>query len=75
MFKRAAQHVSLLTDTITLLATHGWEKSATSVFANEAIDHLTTRFSFPLTKAGVNNTLIKEEFVDMLEYAKAYTYL
>ena len=66
------QHVGLLTDAITLLATHGWEKSESSDFADAALDHLTTQFNVPLAKAGVVETLIKEEFIDMLDYAKSY---
>ena len=59
------QHVDLLTDTVTLLATHGWAKSGTSDFADESVDRLSTRFSIPLEKAGVHRTLLQEEFHGM----------
>ena len=66
------QHTSLLTDTLTLLATHGWEKFESSDFVDISLGNLTTRFHIPLEMAGVDVMLLKEEFDNMLDYAKRY---
>ena len=66
------QHPDLLTDTLTLLASQGWEKSDDADFADVALNALSTRFADPLEKAGVDVTLIKEEWEDMMQYAKRY---
>ena len=63
-------HPDLLSNTLTLLAIHGWEKSDNVDFADAAISALTTRFAVPLEKAGVDVTLVKEEWEDMVGYGK-----
>lgn len=66
------QYPDLLTDTLTLLATQGWEKSHDADFADVALNALSTRFASPLEKAGVDVTLIKGEWEDMIEYTQRY---
>ena len=44
----------LLTRSLKLLATHGWEKTGDASFGYSAIESLNTRFVSPLQEAGVN---------------------
>ena len=42
------QHLELLTDTLTLLATHGWQRSDKLEFADAALHSLSAKFAVPL---------------------------
>ena len=73
MFDRVTvHHPQLLKDCLTLLATHGWQRSTSDNFADQALDNLLQKFSVPLENAGVDMSLVCEEWKDMLEYAKQY---
>ena len=65
-------HPELLTDVLTLLATHGWGRSEDDDFADSALSNLSVRFAIPLQNAGVEISLLGEEWKDMLDYAKLY---
>ena len=65
-------HPQLLKDCLTLLATHGWQRSTSDNFADLSLDNLLLKFSVPLENAGVDTSLVCEEWKDMLEYAKQY---
>ena len=64
------QHADVLTHSLTVLATYGWEKDGDGSFAHTALESLSTRFRVPLEKAGVDCSLIKEEWEDIIDYAK-----
>ena len=66
------QHTDVLTHSLTILATYGWEKGEDGSFAHDALESLSTRFRVPLEKAGVDCSLIQEEWEDILDYAKRY---
>ena len=46
------QHSGLLSQTLALLATQGWEKLGNADLALKAIDSLTPHFELPLERAG-----------------------
>ena len=61
------QSTDLLTHAITILATHGWEKSANTAFGYEALDCISTRFLVPLENASsVNCARLNEEWSRLL---------
>ena len=57
---------------ITILATHGWERSADSSFGHEALEFVTMRFQTPLEEAGVDVHAIQDQWDDMVDHAKMY---
>ena len=67
-----AQSTDLLTHALTILAPKGWEKTEDASFAYEALDALSARFRVPLEKAGVDCSLLREEWDDMIDYSKRY---
>lgn len=66
------QHATLLSDILTLLATQGWEKSENPEMAEAALHRLIPHFQVPLEKAGIDVSLVKEEWDDLTDYAKRY---
>ena len=66
------QHVDLLTDILTILATHGWNRIESDYFANTLLQNIVNHFAEPLVKAGVNLMVIEEEWLDIVYYAKTY---
>ena len=66
------QHATLLSDILTLLATQGWEKSENPEMAEAALHRLIPHFQVPLEKAGIDVSLVKEEWDDLTAYAKRY---
>ena len=66
------QHPELLTHTLTLLVPQGWNRSGDGDFADSALAELCLQFATPLHKTGVDISLIKEEWDDMIEYANRY---
>ena len=63
------QTTDLLTHALTILVTNGWERTESSAFGHQALCHL---FVDPLENAGVNCSLVLEEWDDMLDHAKSY---
>ena len=66
-----SHHSELLKDILTLLTTQGWEKLTTD-FADAALRHLSDRFAVPLDKAGVDLSMLQEEWNDLVDYARRY---
>ena len=66
------QHVDLLTDILTILATHGWNRTESDDFANTSLQNIANHFAEPLEKAGVDLMVLEEEWLDMVYYAKNY---
>ena len=66
------QHTDVLTHSLTILAIYGWEKGEDGSFAHDALESLSTRFRVPLEMAGVDCSLIQEEWEDIINYAKRY---
>ena len=68
------QHFDLLTDTLTVLATQGWQKlrDVTESSVNTPLQRLCTRFEVPLQKAQVDIAMLEEEWENITEYAKHY---
>ena len=62
----------LVTHAITILATHGWERSAHTAFGYEALDYISTKFLVPLENASIKSALLRDEWDDIVEYAKRY---
>jgi len=57
---------------LTILATHGWEKSKSASFAYSAIESIAKRFEVSLMNASIDLSLLKDEWEDMTAYAKCY---
>jgi len=70
--KTQAPELQLLTHAITILSTHGWERSENPSFAYAALDSVCQWFCVPLEKANIDRSLVREEWDDMLEYSKWY---
>ena len=66
------QHSTLLSHTLALLATQGWEKPENADLAGVALDSLTSHFKTPLERAAVDTSVVKEEWEDMTDYARRY---
>ena len=66
------QDTDLLTHAVTILATYGWQRSESPCFAYEALDAICRRFEAPLRNASVDLSQIRDEWDDMLSYAKKY---
>ena len=67
-----AQHTEVLTDVLTLLATHGWGRSEDLEFASVPINNLAYHFKTPLEKSGVDVSALEEEWIDLLDYSRKY---
>jgi len=70
-----SQNMDLLSDALTILATHGWERSESPSFANSAIETVSKRFEVPLEKASIDISILTDEWDDMVSYAKQYVNL
>ena len=66
------QHTDVLTHSLTILATYGWERGEDASFAYQAVESLSSKFRLPLEKAGVDCSLLQEEWDDIVDYAKRY---
>ena len=62
-----ASSTDLLTHALTILAPAGWEKTIDASFGYSAIS---SRFSEPLEKAGVDCACLQEKWDDIIDYAK-----
>ena len=67
-----AQHTNLLTNSLTILATQGSEKTEGVEFGKEALDSLVTQFSTPLTMPGIDTNALQKECEDAIDNAKRY---
>ena len=70
--KIQAPELKLLTHAVTLLSTHGWEHTENPSFGYAALDAICQWFGVPLERAGIDSSLVQEEWDDMVEYAKQY---
>ena len=68
-----SQNVELLTHVLTILATHGWDKTDSASFGYPALEWIAERFKIPLEKANVNLSLLQEEWDDIVDYARRGT--
>ena len=50
-------NVELLTHTVKVLATHGWDKTEDASFGYDAIAYFETRFSIPLEHTNIDSSL------------------
>ena len=66
------QHPELLTQVLTVLATHGWDRDGDDSFADVAVTTLGSKFTLPLQKAEIDTSLLLEEWKDMVDYSKRY---
>ena len=64
--------MELLTHVLTILATHGWDKTDSASFGYPALEWIAERFKIPLEKANVNLSLLQEEWDDIVDYARRY---
>ena len=62
----------LLTHTVTLLATNGWERSTSTAFGHEALEAVCERFHVSLESANVDCSLVQEEWDHMVEYGRTF---
>ena len=66
------EHIDLLSNAITILATNGWQRQEDARFGCPAIDKLCESIRAPLENAQIDLSLIEEEWDDMVEYATSY---
>ena len=57
---------------LSILATQGWEKEENADHARAALPRLIRRFEIPLQRAGVDLSVLEEEWDDMTDYGKRY---
>ena len=62
-----SQDTELLTNTITILATNGWERSESTSFGYAALNAICERFQIPLEIASVDCSAIQDEWDDMVD--------
>ena len=73
MKERVQDHLTtLLSDVLLVLATQRWEKSNYAELSVQAVERLTVTFIQPLQKAGAATEVFRQEWIDMIEYAKLY---
>lgn len=64
------EELIILTHAVTILATHGWERSSSPSFGHAPLEAICSWFTFPLEKACIDITLVQQEWDDIVEYAK-----
>ena len=57
---------------MTVLATHGLDRDGDDSFADVAVTTLSLKLTLPLQKAGIDTSLLLEEWKDMIDYSKRY---
>ena len=68
-----AQDIDLLSHSVTILATHGWERQESTDFGHPALEAIVSKFEIPLTKvSGFEEDKVTEEWDNMVEYARQY---
>ena len=70
--KTQAPEIHLLTHAMTLLSTHGWERSENPSFGYAALDAICQWFRIPLERAAIDTALVQEEWDDIVEYGRQY---
>lgn len=70
--KSQPQEFDIMKDALTVLSINGWQRSEDPSFGYAALDHLCNWFCVPLEKAGVDRSVIQEEWDDVFDYAKQY---
>ena len=70
--KTQIESTDLMTHTVTILATHGWERKSDPSFGYDALESIAVRFQVPLENAKVNCSELKGEWDDIVEYGKRY---
>ena len=65
-------NIEMVTHSLTILATNGWEKFQDASFGHGGLDNISTRFRLPLEKAGVDCSSLQDEWDDLVDYAKRY---
>ena len=70
--RMSSQHLDLLTHILTVLATHGWDRNGDVSFSDAAVTAFSTRFVNPLQKAGIDTSVLLDEWKDMAGYSKQY---
>ena len=66
------EELVILTHAVTLLATHGWERSSSPSFGHASLEAICNWFTVPLEKASIDISLLQQEWDDMVQYAKQY---
>jgi len=69
------KQLAIWIQTVTILATHGWECSSTPSFGHSSLQKVCDWFSNSLEKAGIDVSLVQKELGDMVEYHKWYVNL
>ena len=67
-----SNEVDLLTHAVTLLATNGWERCASTSFGYEPLEAVFEQFRVPLESANMDCSLVQEEWDDMVDYGKRF---
>ena len=68
-----AQDIDLLYHSVTILATHGWERQESTDFGHSALEAITSKFDSSLAKVlGFEADQVIEEWDNMVEYARQY---
>ena len=70
--KHSHLEIELLTSSLKILATQGWEKTPGADFAKYSLEQLSIQFAEPLKRANINTLVLEEEWEDMVNYAKRY---
>ena len=70
--KAQAPELELLTHATIVLSTHGWERSDDPSFGYAALNNICQWFRVPLDRAGVDRSLVQEEWDDVVDYARRY---
>ena len=68
----SSKHLYLLTHILTVLASHGWERNGDVSFADAAITDINPRLVNPLQKAWIDNSVLLDEWKDMVDYSKPF---
>lgn len=66
------EELLILTHGVTLLATHGWERTSTPSFGHVSLEAICSWFLAPLERVGIDCSLVQDEWDDMVEYGKQY---
>ena len=62
----------ILSHATTILATHVWNRSTNADFGHTALNAICCHFATPLERSGVDTSLVKDEWDDMVEYGREY---
>ena len=68
-----AQDIDLLSHSVTILASHGWERQDSTDFGRPALEAILSKFEIPLAKvSGFEVDKVTEEWDNMVDYARQY---